>query len=205
MSYLWNFGDSSIPNSSLGNPVVTFSHSGTYTVSLTVTDANGLSDPSPATRQVTVGSSGGALPRSGWSVVYVDSEETNFENSVAENMFDGDPSTYWHSAWSQGVAPLPHEVRIDLGQTYTVSGFRYLPRQGVVVNGRIGSYEFYVSADGVSWGTAVAAGVFPNAAAQQTVNFSSKSGRYVRLRALSEVNGNPWTSVAELDVLGFGP
>ena len=135
----------------------------------------------------------------------MNSEETNSENGVAENMFDGNGWTHWHSAWSQGVAPLPHEVQIDLGQTYTANGFEYLPRQGVVVNGRIGIYEFYVSSDGVNWGAPVAAGVFPTTAAQQTVNFSSKSGRFVRLRALSELNGNPWTCVAELNVLRFIP
>jgi hypothetical protein len=32
--------------------------------------------------------------------------------------------------------------------------------------------------------------------------FTTKTGQYVRLRALSEVNGYPWTSMAELNVLG---
>jgi hypothetical protein len=32
--------------------------------------------------------------------------------------------------------------------------------------------------------------------------FTSKVARYVRFVALSEINGQPWTSVAELNLLG---
>ena len=97
---------------------------------------------------------------------------------------------------------MPHEIQIDLGANYTLTGFKYLPRQDRV-NGRIANYKFYVSGDGVKWGTAVAAGRLPNTSAEQTVSFSQVPGRYVRLEALSEVNGKPWTSVAELNVLGY--
>jgi len=37
---------------------------------------------------------------------------------------------------------------------------------------------------------------------EKEVLFSIVTGRYVRLVALSEVNGNPWTTMAELGVLG---
>ena len=76
-----------------------------------------------------------------------------------------------------------------------------MPRQDGVSNGSIGQYEFYVSQDGASWGTPVATGTFANTTSEKQVLFSSKTGQYVRLRALSEVNGNPWTAVAELNVL----
>ena len=36
----------------------------------------------------------------------------------------------------------------------------------------------------------------------QTVRCDPVTGRYVRLRILSEVNGGPWASLAELGVLG---
>jgi len=32
--------------------------------------------------------------------------------------------------------------------------------------------------------------------------FAARSARYVRFVALSEINGQPWTSVAELDMIG---
>ena len=68
----------------------------------------------------------------------------------------------------------------------------------------LGSTEFYVSTDGVNWGSAVASGTMPNTAAEQQVLFTAKVGRYVRLRALTEILGGPWTVVAELNVLGTG-
>ena len=66
------------------------------------------------------------------------------------------------------------------------------------------STEFYVSADGVNWGTPVAIGTFPNAATAQQVSFPAKTGAYVRFRSLQEVRGagNPFTSVAEIEVFG---
>jgi hypothetical protein len=204
LSYAWNFGDPGIPASSLEDPgLVTFPNAGTYTVRLTVTDALGMSDPTPATRTITVGAVSGPLPRSGWSVAYVDSQELIGENGAAANVFDGNANTIWHSEWLQQLTPMPHEIQINLGAQYTISGFRYLPRQGATTNGRISAYQFYASIDGVNWGNAVASGTFPNTSAEQTVSFASMPARFVRLRALSEVKGNLITSVAELNVLGF--
>jgi lysophospholipase L1-like esterase len=134
----------------------------------------------------------------------VDSEETVGENGVAENAFDGSAGTFWHTQWKGGSPPPPHEIQIDLAGNYNIDGFRYLPRQDADVNGTIRNYEFYVSGDGINWGSPVASGAFANTKAEKEVLFNAKSGRYVRLRALSEVNGKPWTSVAELNVLGNG-
>ena len=84
------------------------------------------------------------------------------------------------------------------------AGLRYLPRQdggSGAVNGRIGQYEVYVSTDGTNWGTAVATGAFANDASQKDVRSTAKTGQYSRLRAVSEVAGNPWTSAAEIYAL----
>jgi hypothetical protein len=48
----------------------------------------------------------------------------------------------------------------------------------------------------------VSAGVFTADLGPHSVGFSSTCARYIRLRALSEVNGKPWTSAAEIDVIG---
>ena len=48
LTYSWNFGGGAT-NSTAQNPSVSFSKAGTYTVTLTVSDAKGLADPSPAT------------------------------------------------------------------------------------------------------------------------------------------------------------
>lgn len=53
LTYHWNFGDPSIPSVETKEPgLVQFNNTGVYTVSLTVTDSQGLSDPTP--QEVTV-------------------------------------------------------------------------------------------------------------------------------------------------------
>ncbi|WP_224275042.1 discoidin domain-containing protein [Streptomyces sp. LS1784] len=145
------------------------------------------------------------LPRTGWTVAYADSQELTAENDPASNVLDGSMATFWHTQWT-GSSPAPacpHEIQLDMKASHTVSGFSYLPRQDGPQNGWVGKYEFYVSADGVTWGNPVATGTFAKDSTLKTVNFTATNGRYVRFRALSEVNGNPWTSCAELNVIGL--
>jgi hypothetical protein len=137
-----------------------------------------------------------------WSLLYTDSEELAGENGAAVNAFDGDVNTIWHTEWSANNPPPPHEIQIDLGASYEVDGFRYLPRQDGGINGTIADYEFYVSENTANWGAPVAAGTFANNTSEKEVSFVPKTGRFVRFRALSEVNENPWTSVGEINVLG---
>ncbi|KOY54122.1 endo-alpha-N-acetylgalactosaminidase family protein [Streptomyces sp. XY332] len=143
------------------------------------------------------------VPQSQMSVKAVDSQETAGENGAAANVLDGDASTIWHTQWYAATAPMPHEITLDLGASYDVSALHCLPRQ-TQSNGRIAGYQVFTSTDGVNWGTAAAAGTFPNTTAQQDVTFTPRTARYVRLKATSEVAGNPWTSVAELNV-GYRP
>ncbi|MDA8105735.1 MAG: putative Ig domain-containing protein [Nitrospiraceae bacterium] len=142
------------------------------------------------------------IPHTNWSLKSVDSQERTCEDGAAVNSFDGNNATFWHTQWCGGNPPPPHEIQINLGASYSIGGFRYLPRQDGSANGRVGQYEFYVSSDGVNWGSAVAAGTFANTATEKEVRFTATAGRYVRLKALTEVNGNPWTSMAEINVLG---
>ena len=135
----------------------------------------------------------------------MDSQATDCGNQGATNAIDGNPGTTWFTEWCHGAPPTPHEIQIDLGGSYTIGGFQYLPRQDQFSNGNIANYEFYVSTDGVNWGTAVATGTLMTSASDHTqkqVTFTSVAGRYIRLRALTEVSGGPWTDVAELNVLG---
>lgn len=144
------------------------------------------------------------LPHSGWSLRFVDSEETSGENGVAARAFDGNPSTYWHTEWSGGSLH-PHELQLDLGESHVIGGVVYTPRQGDPANGRIADYALYLSDDPEAWGQPIGSGTFADTGADQTIRFPMTSGRYLRLVALSEVNGGPWTAVAELNVLAAGP
>jgi fibronectin type 3 domain-containing protein len=144
----------------------------------------------------------GAIPQQQMRLVSVDSQEVVGGNYAATNAIDGDPATFWHTEWYQQTAPLPHTLVLDLGGQYQVDGFRYLPRQDGNPNGTIADYQFYVSPDGTTWGTAVAAGTLAANTSEKTVRFTAKAGRYVRLVALSEMNGCDCTSAAELNVFG---
>lgn len=53
MTYLWNFGDG-ITSTALVPGNHTYTDSGTYTVTFTVTDSNGAADPTPDSRTITV-------------------------------------------------------------------------------------------------------------------------------------------------------
>ena len=69
----------------------------------------------------------------------------------------------------------------------------------------IDEYEFYVSSDSGDWGTAVVSGTLVKDKTEKQVSFDRVLGQYVRLVALSEVNDNPWTTMAELNVLAVQP
>ncbi|RMF86917.1 MAG: hypothetical protein D6736_13990 [Nitrospinota bacterium] len=148
------------------------------------------------------------IPQEEMQVVWVDSEELVAEDGAAENAIDGDPTTIWHTEWAQADPPPPHELLLDLGAYYWVEGFRYLPRQTGSLNGTVTAYQLYVSADGVDWGEPVAGGALAPDRREKEVRFAGKAGRFVRFVALEEIHGNPWTSLAEFNVLiapGYTP
>lgn len=117
-------------------------------------------------------SAGQPLAKSAWRLLYTDSENPD---GPATNAFDNNPATHWHTMWWSSRPPHPHEIQIDLGARYTLSGFTYLPRQDGS-NGRIGNYRFYVSSDGSDW-VQVATGTFPDNGNLQTVTFTVPPAR----------------------------
>src|SRR5205823_4043336 len=125
--------------------------------------------------------------------------ETVAENGQASNVFDGSATTRWVTQWQSAAPPPPHEIRINMGAVYNVTGFRYLPRQDGATYGDIGQYEFYVSNDVNNWGAPVAVGTFATIATEQQVLFPGHSGQYVKLRQVTEVLGRPWAAVAEMN------
>ena len=88
--------------------------------------------------------SGKSVPRQGWRVLYVDSEENLAEGAEAERAIDGDPDSFWHTLWSAPHPSHPHTLVIDFGIESEVAGLRLLPRQDSA-NGRIKDYRLYLS------------------------------------------------------------
>jgi phospholipase C len=134
-------------------------------------------------------------------LVKVDSEETAGENGAGANAVDGDPNTFWHTQWQDASPPCPHEIIIELAPPATIKGFTYLPRQDDSDHGEVKDYEFYVSNDGADFGQPVAKGAFEAGKELKTVTFAPQSCRFIKLKALSEINGEAWTSAAEIGVV----
>jgi phospholipase C len=135
------------------------------------------------------------------TVVKVDSEETVGENGQGTNAVDGNPDTFWHTQWQDASPEHPHEITIELTPPSTIKGFTYLPRQDDSDNGSIKDYEFYVSDDGQDFGQPVSKGAFEASKEKKTVTFNPVKCRFIKLKALSEVNGEAWTSAAEIGVV----
>jgi arylsulfatase A-like enzyme len=144
----------------------------------------------------------GALPNKDWKIARVSSENTANEK-FAVNAIDGDPNTIWHSRFS-GSEPEkhPHELVIDLGASHRLRGLRYLARQDVGWNGAIRDIEIAVSDDPETFGDPVAKTAFKKTHEPQEITFEPTTGRYVQIRALSEVNDGPWASAAEIGIVG---
>jgi beta-galactosidase len=89
---------------------------------------------------------GDPVPRAGWKILWVSSEETNYLPGHAENAIDGQTSTFWHSEAGASALHPPHRLVVDLGETYRLGGIRYLPRSGgPQERGRIRDFRLYVS------------------------------------------------------------
>lgn len=84
---------------------------------------------------------GKPISRQSWKIDYADSEETRSGNRTADKIFDLQESTFWMTVDN---AAYPHQVVIDLGKEYTVTGFRYLPRAEKRAPGQIKEYKVYV-------------------------------------------------------------
>lgn len=203
LDYRWTFGDAGLNAVSVEDPgLLQFNKAGSYTVTLIVSDAAGNLDPTPPQRTITVIDH--RVPRSGWTLHYVDSEETTREDGRAVNAFDGDINTFWHSRWSaKGATPLPHKIQIDLGAHYDITGLRYLPRQDGYTSGMILDYALFVSDDGMTWSDTVLSGSFNDVRDWQRAELPTTArARYVQLVAVSEQGGKPFTSIAELELFG---
>lgn len=116
------------------------------------------------------------------------------------NLLDGNPATSWKQP---GDKTLPIDLVIDLGSEKTLSGFKYFPDQGMWGPGVISEYEFYVSTDNVEWKLADK-GEFSNIKNNrvwQLKPFAATKGRYIKLRALRNTDGNNEIGYAEVDVI----
>lgn len=143
------------------------------------------------------------IAKTNWRVVSASDEPRGLE---AARAIDERPGTMWHTTWQNNQRAHPHEIVIDFGESLTLQGFTYLPRQDGNPSGTVYQYSLYLSEDGENWGEPAAEGAFENVMnnpIEQAVRFAQPvEGRYMRFVAHSSVvEGETWTSVAELGVI----
>ncbi len=142
-----------------------------------------------------------AVPAIKLKFVRADGEETSAQGGYGENAVDGNPGTYWHTKWGDDSPGFPHEIILELHPPSTIKGFTYLPRQDESDHGDIRNFEFYVSDDGENFGAPVKKGAFKVGKEEKVETFASVKCRFIKLKAISEVNGLPWASAAEIGVI----
>ena len=91
-----------------------------------------------------LGADGKPVSREKWRIRYADGEETRSGNCTGDKVFDLQESTYWMTVAKDAY---PHQLVIDLGGDYTVTGFRYLPRAEKGYPGMIKDYRVYVKGE----------------------------------------------------------
>lgn len=138
------------------------------------------------------------LSRDGWKIIHVSSEDVE-SGKVGTLAIDENINTYWRTSSDK---THPHEIQIDLGKTYTITGFYYLARQDERWYGVIKKYIFYISSDGSNW-VEVSSGELAKTRDEQLIEVPPQTGRYISLVALSDMEDGIRTTVAELNVLGY--
>jgi alpha-L-fucosidase len=133
------------------------------------------------------------ISRKNWKIISTDDQKAN-------KILDGNASSNWHQPKN---VKLPAVLVIDFGSVLSLSGFRYLPDQGMWGPGVITNYQFFVSQDNQEW-KLVSEGEFPNIKNNplwQTKNFETVKARYIKLVALKNTEGNNNLGYAEVDVI----
>jgi chitodextrinase len=157
-----------------------------YTYKIVAKDGSGnRSAASHTASAVTTEVSGGALDRTGWTA-----ESSPTSGDAPSNLFDGS-----NSRWSAGIAMANGQYIIvdmktpaDITKVVTESsGTDYAK-----------SYELYVSADGVEWGSAATAG--DGSSGAMNIDVTATGVRYIKL--VQTGTSDSWWSINELIVYG---
>jgi beta-galactosidase len=133
-----------------------------------------------------------------WTIVAASSFEPGEGEPI--HAIDDDPDTFWHSRWSGEPARPPHHLVIDFGKPLNVAAILYTARKEMT-NGHVRDYEIYLSDNPQEWGSPAAKGRFRRNAEEETIRLSQPvKARYLKFVALSEQSGQPFATIAELDV-----
>ncbi|RKO70145.1 DUF1735 domain-containing protein [Sphingobacterium puteale] len=141
--------------------------------------------------------------RSKWTVSQMSSEEKTGEgngNGMAIHALDDDFNTFWHTQWNGGIAPAPHYLEIDLGETKVIHGISIVGRSGSN-SGRPEVLKVEIrNSNNTAW-TVVGEMPWSNNSTVQRQFFSkSYEARQFRITVLKNFNNQPFTHLANLNL-----
>lgn len=87
-----------------------------------------------------IGANDKPLAKDSWKVVYANTEQP-YEGE-AEQLFDDNANTYWHSMWKEKRSAYPHIVIIDLGEIQTIKAVR-LAQRSSIMPGAVKNFRLY--------------------------------------------------------------
>ena len=133
-----------------------------------------------------------------YPVIPVSASATSGNASYA---IDGINDRYYYSVW-QSSSSLPQSITIDLGKIYSnISIINCVPKYKTVAtpvtNGSIESYNIYLSTDSISY-TLISNGTWEGNTKMKVVNFSPTDARYIKVEALTAVDG--YAAVTEFEI-----
>lgn len=91
-----------------------------------------------------IGTDGTAISTLKWKVPYADSEEINITNNGADKVFDQQESTFWQTSRSEKDRKHPHHFVIDLGESISIKGLRYLSRNDKKTEGMVKDFRVFL-------------------------------------------------------------
>lgn len=141
----------------------------------------------------------GLLDNQHWKLIAISSE--NRENGkFAQNAFDNDPATWWHSQFSNGKADPPHTLTFDLGESSKISGVVYMARQDGSRNGAVKDFTIEISTDGKTY-REITDGQFDLSKKPQTKTFAEINSRFIRVICHSDYSEQGFAAISEIGFL----
>ncbi|WP_415336983.1 alpha-N-acetylglucosaminidase TIM-barrel domain-containing protein [Clostridium perfringens] len=139
-----------------------------------------------------------ALPQGNMKATATSEHPDVGNEGLAKFAIDGKENTIWHTKYNP-VEELPQSITLELGGSYEINKFTYLPRSGAK-NGNITKYELHVSEDGNNF-RKISEGNWDDSGSLKTLKFNSTKATHVKLVALEGVGG--FASAAELNVFAI--
>lgn len=130
------------------------------------------------------------IPKKNWKVID--------EKDEADKIIDANINSVWTKE-----GKLPQEIIVDLGASYNLKGFTYLPHQSRWPQGVIADYEFLVSQNGKQWAK-VSEGEFSNIKnnpIEQLIEFKTTKARYFKFIGKRSADDSEVLGIAEIGVI----